>query len=260
MASLLLSYRKDNILGVESLFKVKLDDQQRALVIAAQNPNARVAVKSSQGAGKTSTLVWLTMLYLLTLEDCRILITAPSAQQLNRVFYSEFNKWFARLPEIFKGFFDVKKESIHIKGKPYQMASLVTGNPSNMESLQGGHATNYIVMADEASGLEESVFDTLLGTLGAGSGKFIMTSNPVRNSGRFYEIFASQNSRWTRLTFNAMDSAQTSKTWIEEMRELYSEEDDNYQIRVLGEFGRFGEQQFISSATIDSAVRVMSEV
>ena len=255
MASLLLSYRKDNILGVESLFKVKLDDQQKALVIAAQNPNARVAVKSSQGAGKTSTLVWLTMLYLLTLEDCRILITAPSAQQLNRVFYSEFNKWFARLPEIFKGFFDVKKESIHIKGKPYQMASLVTGNPSNMESLQGGHATNYIVMADEASGLEESVFDTLLGTLGAGSGKFIMTSNPVRNSGRFYEIFASQNSRWTRLTFNAMDSAQTSKTWIEEMRELYSEEDDNYQIRVLGEFGRFGEQQFISSSTIDSAVR-----
>ena len=81
MASLLLSYRKDNILGVESLFKVKLDDQQKALVIAAQNPNARVAVKSSQGAGKTSTLVWLTMLYLLTLEDCRILITAPSAQQ-----------------------------------------------------------------------------------------------------------------------------------------------------------------------------------
>lgn len=37
------------------------------------------------------------------------------------------------MPEIFKGFFDVKKESIHIKGKPYQMAPLVTGNPSNME-------------------------------------------------------------------------------------------------------------------------------
>ena len=255
VAELLLTYKHDNILGIESLFGIKLDAQQKALVRAAQDSNARVAVKSSQGAGKTSTLVWLTIIYLLTLEDCRILITAPSAQQLNRVFYSEFNKWFARLPELFKKFFEIKKESIHIRGKEYQMASLVTGNPSNMESLQGGHATNYVVMADEASGLEENVFDTLLGTLGAGSGRFIMTSNPVRNSGRFYEIFASENNRWSRLTFNAMESAQTSKTWIEEMRELYSEEDDNWRIRVLGEFGRFGEQQFIPSSTIETAAR-----
>lgn len=255
VASLLLAYKNDPVLGIESLFGVKLDDQQKELVIAASDPEARVAVKSCQGAGKTSTLTWMTMLFLLTLEDCRILITAPSAQLLDRVFYSEFQKWYARLPEIFKAFFEVKKESVHIKGKPYQMASLVTGNPTNIEGIQGGHATNYIIFADEASGLEEKVFDTLLGTLGAGSGRFIMTSNPVRNSGRFYEIFASDNKRWEKITFSALVSAQISKNWIEDMREMYSEEDDNWRIRVLGEFGRFGEQQFIPSSTIETAAR-----
>lgn len=253
IAELLLVYKNDPVLAIESLFSVKLDNQQKQLVLGAQDPNARIAVKSSQGAGKTSCLVWMVLYYLLTLEDCRILITAPSAQQLNRVFHSETQKWFARLPDVFKAFFDIKKESIHIKGKEYQMASLVTGNPSNIEGLQGGHATNYIIMGDEASGLEEKVFDTLLGTLGAGDGRFIMTSNPVRNSGRFYEIFATENPRWLKLTFNAMESAVTSQRWIDEMKEMYSELDDNWQIRVLGNFGRFGEQQFISSSLIEEA-------
>lgn len=253
IAELLLTYKNDPILAIESLFSVKLDNQQRALVLGACAPNARVAVKSGQGCGKTATLTWLTMYFLLTLEDCRILITAPSAQQLNRVFHSEFLKMYARLPEVFKSFFDIKKESIHIKGKEYQMASLVTGNPSNIEGLQGGHATNYIIMGDEASGLDELVFDTLLGTLGTGDGKFILTSNPVRNSGRFYEIFASENPRWNRITFSGLESAQISKGWLDDMGAMYSELDDNWQIRVLGNFGRFGEQQFIPSSTIEGA-------
>ena len=255
VANLLLTYKHNPILGIESLFSISLDDQQRSLVSGANDSNARVAVKSGQGCGKTSTLVWLTMLYLLTLEDCRILITAPSAQQLNRVYHSEFLKWYSRLPDLFKGFFDIKKESIHIRGKEYQMASLVTGNPSNIEGLQGGHATNYIIMGDEASGLEENVFDTLLGTLGAGDGRFILTSNPVRNSGRFYEIFASENKRWNRITFSGLKSAQISSSWLEDMKEMYTEEDDNYQIRVLGNFGRFGEQQFIPSSLIEQCAK-----
>lgn len=255
VAQLLLTYKDNPILGIESLFSVTLDDQQRQLVQAASDPEARVAVKSGQGCGKTSTLVWLTMLFLLTLEDCRILITAPSAQLLDRVYHSEFLKWYARLPDVFKNFFDVKKESIHIKGKEYQMVSLVTGNPSNIEGLQGGHATNYIIFGDEASGLEEKVFDTLLGTLGAGHGRFILTSNPVRNSGRFYEIFASENPRWERITFSGVSSAQISRSWLEDMKAMYSEDDDNYQIRVLGNFGRFGEQQFISSALIEQCTK-----
>lgn len=255
IAELLLRYRLDPILAIESLFSVTLDDQQRSLVLAACEPNARVAVKSGQGCGKTAALTWLTMYFLLTLEDCRILITAPSAQQLNRVFHSEFLKHYARLPDIFKGFFDIKKESIHIKGKEYQMASLVTGNPSNIEGLQGGHATNYIIMGDEASGLEELVFDTLLGTLGTGDGKFILTSNPVRNSGRFYEIFASENPRWNRITFSGLNSAQISKGWLEDMESMYDKLDDNYQMRVLGNFGRFGEQQFIPSSLVENCTK-----
>jgi phage terminase large subunit len=255
VASLLSIWKDDHVLAIESLFGIALDDQQKALVRAGENEVSRVAVKSCQGAGKTATLTWLSMLYLLILEDCRVLVTAPSAQQLNRVFHSEFLKWHAKMNPVFQPFFDIKKESVHIVGKPYQMISLVTGNPSNIEGLQGGHSKNYIVMCDEASGLEEVVFDTLQGTLGAGKSKMILTSNPVRNSGRFYEVFSKDLEKWVKLTFTAFGSSQIEEHWIEEMKEMHGEDSDNYQIRVLGNFGRFGEQQFIPSNIIEDANR-----
>ncbi len=255
IAELLMVYKDNPVLAIESLFGVTVDSQQTDLILAACEPNARCSVKSAQGCGKTATLVWLSIYFLLTLEDCRVLITSPSAQQLSRVFHSELQKWHYKMPEPFKSFLDIKKETFNIVGKDYQMASLVTGSPTNQESLQGGHSLNYVILADEASGLEELVFDTLLGTLGAGEGKFIMTSNPVRNSGRFYEIFSRENPRWTRLTFDAITSTQCQQPWIDDMKEMYGEDDDNYQIRVLGNFGRMGENQFFRSNLIEEATK-----
>jgi len=256
LVTLLAHYKSHPIEAIEQLFSVTLDSQQRALVTCATKQHARVAVKSSQGAGKTATLVWLSMYFLLTDEDCRILVTAPSSQLLSRVFHSEFLKWHSKMPKIFQDFFEILKESVYIKGRPYQVLNMVTGSPSNLTSLQGGHSLSYTVIADEANGITEKVFDTLLGTLGSSStSRFLMTANPVLNHGRFYEIFAKENKRWDRLTFNALDSAQSSDAWIQDMAEQYGEDSDNYKIRVLGTFGRFGENQFFDSDYIEEAVR-----
>jgi hypothetical protein len=255
LARLLFYYKHNPIEAIEALFSVSLDDQQRDLVRCATKQHSRVACKSSQGSGKTFTLVCLSMYFLLVEDDCRILMTAPSSQLLSRVFHSEFQKLHARLPKMFQGFFEVLKESIFIKGRPYQILNMVTGSPSNLTALQGGHSHSYHVFMDEANGISEEVFDTLLGTLGASHRtSFIMTANPVQNHGRFYEVFAKNNERWDQLTFNAYDSNQSTDTWIADMKAQYGEDSDNYKIRVLGEFGRFGENQFFDTEQIDAAI------
>lgn len=255
-AKLLLYYQSHPVEAIEQLFGVQLDAQQIELVTKAHKTDARVAVKSCQGAGKTATLVWLSLYYLLTLEDCRILIASPSAQQLHRVFHSELLKWQSKMAAPFKDFFEIMKETFYIKGKPYQMASLVTASVANQENLAGGHSKSYVVMVDEASGLEEKSFDTLLGTLGSSdNAKFILTSNPVRNAGRFYEIFARENERWDRLTFNAFDSAQCKGSWIKDIEAMYGKDDDNYKIRVLGDFGVMGQAQFFKADVVELAQR-----
>ena len=257
VAQLLDIYRKNPIAAMHGLFGVTPDKQQEQLILAACNPGARIAVKSAQGAGKTSTLTWLTLYFLLTLEDCRILITSPSYQQLSRVFHSEVLKWKDKMPEPFRSdFFEITRDRINIKGKPYQMANLVTASADNEESLQGGHSENYIILADEASAIEEPIFDVLQGTLGTGSGgRFIMTANPIRNSGRFYEIFNEAKKHWTRITFSAFDSGQIKDFWIEEMEDFYGSDSDRYRVRVMAEFPRAAEEQFIPVDIVDAAIQ-----
>jgi len=255
IAHLLLIYRRDPILAMNQLFQVVPDSQQTELILAAHKSGSRVAVKSAQGAGKTSTLVWLTLYFLLTLEDCRVLITSPSYQQLSRVFHSEILKWHSKMPIVFKDFFEITKEKVSIKGKPFQMANLVTASADNEESLQGGHAENYVILADEASAIDENIFDVLQGTLGTGGGgRFIMTANPIRNSGRFYEVFSKGSSLWHRITFSAFNSAQINKSWISEMAEFYGEDSDRYKVRVLAEFPRASEEQFIPVDIVEQSM------
>lgn len=255
VAELLFIYKNDPILAMNQLFGVVPDGQQTDLILSACKNGSRVAVKSAQGAGKTSTLVWLTLYFLLTLEDCRVLITSPSYQQLSRVFHSEILKWHSKMPQTFKDFFVITKETISIKNKPYQMANLVTASADNEESLQGGHAENYIILADEASAIDENIFDVLQGTLGTGSGgRFIMTANPIRNSGRFYEVFSKQSVIWHRITFDAFNSAQINQSWIDEMAEFYGEDSDRYKVRVLAQFPRASEEQFIPVDIVEQAM------
>lgn len=254
VAKLLTIWKKDPIIAMKQLYGVTPDKQQADFILKAVQPNSRIAVKSAQGAGKTSALVWLTFYFLLTLEDCRILVTSPSANQLHRVFHAEAMKWQARMPSIFKDFFEITTMRINIKGKPHIKADLVTASADNQENLAGGHSDNYVILADEASAIEEPVFDVLQGTLGTGIGRFIMTANPVRNSGRFYEIFSQEKKHWQRLTFDAFNSGQITESWVEEMADFYGEDSDRYKVRVLAQFPRASEEQFIPVDSVESAM------
>jgi hypothetical protein len=256
MDQLVALWATNPILGIKQLFGVEPTEQQVGLILSAWKPKARAAASSAQGAGKTATLTWLTFLLLLTQHDCRILITSPSYQQLSRVFSSEIHKWHSRMPKIFQEQFIITKERISLRGKEgHQFASLVTASAEHEENLQGGHSENYVILADEASGIEEHIFDVLLGTLGTGlGGRFILTSNPLRSSGRFYEIFGRDLANWDKFFFSAYDSPILSKEWIEEMKETYGEDSDIFRVRVLGRFPRRSSSQFFDTDIVTSAM------
>lgn len=254
---LIEAWTADNVLGVESLFGVELTDQQKELITKADDQTARVAVSSCTGSGKTATLAMLTFLYLMILPDCRILVTSPSFNQLNRVFSSELRKWHKKMIPQFQDYFELTREKVtYLNTKKYeQFCSLVTASVENKEALQGGHAENYVIFADEASGVSEEAFDILLGTLSTGNGgRFIQVSNPVRSSGRFYQIFQNEESLWHKLYFSAYDSPNVNHTWIEEMKSTYGADSDLYRMRVLGRFPRVGVAQFISADVVDDCV------
>lgn len=254
---LIEAWSEDNVLGIESLFGIELTEQQKQLVRLADDQTARVAVSSCTGSGKTAVLSMLTLLYLMILPDCRILITSPSSSQLVRVFNSEVKKWHRKMPVQFQPWYDITRETIrYLNSDKYEnFASLVTASVENKESLQGGHADNYVIFGDEASGINQDAFDILLGTLSTGDGgRFIQVSNPVRSSGRFYQIFQNDKSKWHKLYFSAFDSPNVNKEWIEEMEATYGADSDLYRMRVLGRFPRVGVAQYISADVVEAAI------
>jgi len=205
----------------------------------------------------TATLAWLTFLLLLTQNDCRILVTSPSSQQLQRVYYAELMKWRGKMPKDVASLFEITRERVQLTmSSKVQIANLVTASADNKESLQGGHSENYIILADEASGIDESTFDVLQRTLSTGNGgRFVLTSNPTRSSGRFYELFHRDGlTTWETMYFTAFDCPHISKDWIKEVIEQYGEDSDQYRIGVLGQFPRATDTQFISSLLVDNAM------
>lgn len=246
------------IQGVRDLFKVEPTDQQKDLIRLAWDPQARVAVSSCTGAGKTATLSWLTYLFLLTQFDCRILVTSPSFQQLTRVYKSECDKWKGRMDKPFADLFDVTRERVKLTSeRQVQQADLVTASVENKENLQGGHAENYVILGDEASAIEEGAFATLLKTLSTGTGgRFILTSNPTRSVGAFYDIFHKSELQeiWNTLYFSAFDCPHTAEGFIDSIKATYGIDSDHYRVGVLGQFPRASSTQFISAEIIDRAL------
>ena len=257
-AQLLLEWSINPVQGIRDLFGAEPTDQQIGIIREAWNPHARVAVSSCTGAGKTTALAWLTFLFLLTQDDCRILVTSPSFQQLTRVYHAELLKWKGKMPRHIQAMFEITRERVTCtSNEKVQVANLVTASADNKESLQGGHAGNYVILADEASGIEEATFDVLLRTLSTGTGgRFILTSNPTRSVGRFYDIFHKGLPSWCKIFLSAFDCPHIADGFAKEMEDTYGLDSDHYRIGVLGQFPRTTSDQFIGADIVDDCLKV----
>ncbi len=255
LAILLKMYRKRPLAFMRDVLRVKPTDQQIRLIESATKEDCRVAVKSATATGKTAALCWLTFYYLICYTDVRILITAPTSGQLHRVYRAELVKWWNGMNPMFKDFYEILSTKVFIKGKrETQFVDLVTGTVENKESFAGLHGDKVVLMVDEASALPDEIFDTLYGTLSSGSTAFILVSNPVRNSGKFYDLFQTSPPRWDLMTFTSYDSPNVDKDWIEETIEYYGEESDFVKMRIQGEFPVVSFAQFFPTDLVQKAI------
>ena len=111
---------------------------------------------------------------------------------------------------------------------------------------------------DEASGIPDQVFEVARGALSTPGARVVMAANPTRTTGYFYQAFHRNREAWDLLTFSCADSLLVSKEYVEAMREEYGTESDIYRVRVLGEFPKGGDLQFIPSSLVESVRSAMT--
>ena len=247
-------WRDSPVLFVKEMFNVSPSKQQAQMLRAAGKPGARVAVKSGHGTGKSTALAWLTLWAIVCFDDVKIPATAPTAHQLQDILLAEISKWKDRMLTPWKDMIRVSKDGLKMDGAP-GFAAMRTGRKENPEALQGFHADTLVFLIDEASGIDEKVYEVARGTLSTPSARIVMASNPTRSTGYFYNAFHRGRDNWDLFTFSCVDSPFVAPEYIKEMKDEYGENSDIYRVRVLGEFPKGGDLQFIPTSMVEGAMR-----
>lgn len=197
----------------------------------------RISVKSGHGVGKSAMLAIVLLWYLFTHKNAQIPCTAPTSDQIYDILWKEVKIWLNLMPKWASDLFEWQSTYIRIKESPETwFARARTARKEAPEALAGIHGDYVMVLADEASGIPDEIFNTAEGSLTGPNTLVVMISNPTRLVGYFYESHHRDSKNWQTLHFNGEESPIVDTEYIERIIEKHGKESDEYRIRVLGEF------------------------
>jgi hypothetical protein len=248
-------FRENPVIFVEKILHGKPTEQQKKLLMAIAQPGAKVSVKAGHGVGKSTVLAWITLWFLCCYTDVKIPCTAPSAHQLEDVLWAEISKWHGKMEPWFAQNIVIKADRVEVRGMgKNQFAVARTARKENPDALQGFHADNILFLIDEASGVDEKVFEVARGALSTPNARVLMTGNPTQTTGYFFQSHNKNRDTWIRFTFSCLDSPLVDSSYAKEIADEYGEDSDMYRVRVLGEFPHASVLQLIPSNIVDEAM------
>lgn len=272
ITGLVRAWRGDPVLFVSQVFGLKTQEQWLASganpdehrierwqqdALRAVASESRIAVKSGKGVGKSTWLAWCILWKMVTHLEVKIPCTATSAHQLYDVLWSEVGKWYRKMKPEYRAYFDfnIGSDRISLAGmEDVNFAVARTARKDQPEALQGFHATNLLFIIDEASGIDDIIFEVAEGGMSTKGAQTLMTGNPTRDQGYFYDAFHKDARRWKPMTVSGKDSYLVTEDYIEGIAHKYGEDSNEFRVGVLGEFPLGGSQAVIPRFKIESAV------
>lgn len=198
---------------------------------------ARISIVSGHGIGKSALLAIVILWFLFVRQQSQVACTSPGKEQMYDVLWKELKKWIDRMPQEMADLY--QWESSHIRMKEAAetwFARAKTSSKENTEALAGVHADWVLIAVDEASGVEEPIFETMEGALTSGKILVFLISNGTRSIGYFYDTHHKDRERWQNYAFNSEESPRVDQKYVDAIIAKYGKDSVQYQIRVKGEF------------------------
>jgi hypothetical protein len=193
----------------------------------------KIAIKSGHGIGKSSGIAMLIIWFMFCFEDCKIPCTAPTQTQMHDVLWAELSVWHRKLPKQISDVFEWTTSYFRVKEKSESwFARARTARKEQPEALAGIHANDVMVIADEASGIDDVIFNAGKSALTNPNTLFIMISNPTRLTGYFYNAFNANIDTFQTLSFNGEESPIVDHKFVEDIEKEHGIDSDEYRIRV----------------------------
>lgn len=236
--------------------------QQRALWSTANRP--RTAVAGAQGTGKGNLAAEALLHHIGTRKDSKGQVLSASGKTLKLNIWPEIAKLYQRSDQ-FQRLFELTPTQLVSRWRPLtwfvvgrtaaaRYSSSDSGGEKVSEAAAGMYADDTLTVADEASGIDDAVYDAIEGTASTPRRRLLYEGNPVRRTGRFAYIFLQPKFArgWVHFFVSKLDSPWTCTP---EARAIWEADIDRYgpqsayvQARIWGRFPRSG--------TIDTMVTV----
>jgi len=254
---LMKRYHKDPVKFAREVIGMEPDDWQCELLEAIANPEIRrVSCKSGHGVGKSSAVAMAAIWHVLMRVPSKTVVTAPTSAQLFDACFAEMKNIAKRLKPPFDDLLEIKSDRIELKSSPEStFISCRTSRQEQPEALAGVHSPSTLLLADESSGIPESVFEAASGSMSGIHATTVLTGNPTRNTGFFYDTHNRLKENWYTMSVSCIDSKRVSDDFVNDMKNRYGEDSPAYHVRVLGNFPPSESDTVIPVALIDHAMK-----
>lgn len=259
-AAVIARIRTDPVWFATEILGESLWSKQRAILESVRD-NPRTAARSCHGVGKTFTASVVVPWWLAAWPDEAVaVVTAPTWLQVKEQVWREIH---ARLGKSKIGFPPANLTDLTL-GDNWYAIGLSTDKP---ERFQGFHAGHLLLLVDEASGVDERIFEAGEGFLTADGARILLIGNPTQLAGQFHRAFTSERALWQQIHVSAFDSPNftgeqvpqdvarrlVGPAWVEEKRQKWGEASPLYQVRVLGDFPSTSDNTVVGLAAAEAA-------
>lgn len=247
----ILYYADHPVEFVEDLLHVRPDPTQ-AEILRSVAVNQMTSVRSGHGIGKSAVEAWAVIWFMSTRPFPKIPCTAPTQHQLFDILWAEVSKWLRNNRALEREIMWTK-EKVYMKQYPEEWFA-VARTASKPDALQGFHADDILYIIDEASGVDDRVFEPVLGALSTPGARLLMCGNPTQLSGFFYDSHHKNRGNYATFHVDGRNSSRVSQDFIKTIITMYGEDSDVFRVRVAGEFPKQENDVFIPLPLVEKSV------
>lgn len=242
--------------------------QRRILEAIARGK--RVAVRSGQKTGKSTSFVAAALWWAATRPRGRVLLTAPGHRQVKKVLWKELRR-------IVYDRGNLRADRVRVvdvlgvapaldpdTGMQWPDGREIVGFAADSPgATQGFSGPEMLIVIDEGAAVANDIFEAHEGNTAAG-GRILAASQPNYNVGWFYEAFHGDREFWELIHLSSEDTPNVtgiepaipglaSKEFVEEQAKKYGKESAFYRIRVLGDFAGTATNTVVALNLVEAA-------
>ena len=268
----LSKYRDMPIEFCQDFLDAKLIWSGQKKILESVRDNKRTTVPSGHSTGKSASASLITIWWLSTRYNSRVLVTAPTYRQLQSVYYAEVNKWYNK--SLLKKFemFRLKQNVMTINDEELKKEwYMLPISPKTADALQGQHGdksedVNRImqdlgiqqiesdddlqqVIEQMKTGNSKESNDNLLVIIDEASGvskeilevlegtdysRLVLFGNMTKNTGMFYDSVYRSKGEFNVIRLSSRNSPFMVNEQIEYIEKRYGKESNVVRVRIDG--------------------------